>query len=53
MNLNKIDNDNNPWGGGSSNNRDLEDSIKKAKAKFGKIKIGGPRNLSILIVVAL
>ena len=61
MNLNKNNNDNNPWesggnnpwGGGSSNNRDLEDSIKKAKEKFGKFKIGGPRNLSILIFVAL
>ena len=61
MNLNKNNNDNNPWesggnnpwGGGSSNNRDLEDSIKKAKEKFGKFKIGGPRNLSILIIVAL
>ena len=61
MNLNKNNNDNNPWesggnnpwGGGSSNNRDLEDSIKKAKEKFGKFKIGGPRNISILIIVAL
>ena len=31
----------------------MEDSIKKAKEKFGKFKIGGPRNLSILIIVAL
>ena len=61
MNVNKNNNDNNPWesggnnpwGGGSSNNRDLEDSIKKAKEKFGKFKIGGPRNISILIIVAL
>ena len=61
MNLNKNNNDNNPWesggnnpwGGGSSGNKDLENSIKKAKEKFGKFKIGGPRNLSILIVVAL
>ena len=61
MNLNKnnIDNNpwesggNNPWGGGSSNNRDLEDSIKKAREKFGKLKIGGPRNISILVIVAL
>ena len=61
MNLNKnnIDNNpwesggNNPWGGGSSGNKDLENSIKKAKEKFGKFKIGGPRNISILIVVAL
>jgi len=61
MNINKNNNDNNPWesggnnpwGGGSSGNKDLEDSIKKAKEKFGKFKIGGPRNLSILIIVAL
>ena len=61
MNLNKNNNDNNPWesggnnpwGGGSSGNKDLENSIKKAKEKFGKFKIGGPRNISILIIVAL
>ena len=53
MNVNKNNNDNNPWGGGSSSNKDLEDSIKKAKEKFGKFKIGGPRNISILIIVAL
>jgi len=61
MNINKNNNDNNPWesggnnpwGGGSSGNKDLEDSIKKAKEKFGKFKIGGPRNISILIIVAL
>ena len=61
MNYNKNNNDNNnpwgsggnsPWGGGgSSNNIDIEDSIKKAKEKFGKFKIGGPRNLSILILL--
>ena len=61
MNINKNNNDNNPWesggnnpwGGGSSGNKDLEDSIKKAKEKFGKFKIGGPRNISILIIIAL
>ena len=61
MNVNKNNNDNNPWesggnnpwGGGSSGNKDLEDSIKKAKEKFGKFKIGGPRNISILIIIAL
>jgi len=62
MNWNKNNNDNNPWGSGggnnpwgggnSSNNMDFEDSIKKAKERFGKFKIGGPRNLSILILVA-
>ena len=40
-------NNNNPWGGGgSSNNMDFEDSIKKAREKFGKFKIGGPKNFS-------
>ena len=61
MNVNKNNNDNNPWesggnnpwGGGSSGNKDLENSIKKAKEKFGKFKIGGPRNISILIIVAV
>jgi membrane protease subunit HflK len=61
MNYNKIDNDNNPWGsggnnpwgGGSSKNMDLEDSIKKAREKFGKFKIGGPRNISIILLIAI
>jgi len=59
LNENNIDNNpwesggNNPWGGGSSNNRDLEDSIRKAKEKFGKFKIGGPKNISILVIIAL
>ena len=61
MNVNKNNNDNNPWesggnnpwGGGSSGNKDLEDSIKKAKEKFGKFKIGGPRNIILLILIAL
>jgi len=44
---------NNPWGGGSSNNRDLENSIKRAKEKFGRFKLGSPRNLSIFIIIAL
>jgi membrane protease subunit HflK len=46
---------NNPWGGGSSNNNniDLEDSIKKAKEKFGKFKIGGPKNISIFILLGI
>jgi len=43
---------NNPWGGGSSN-RDLDNSIKKAKEKFGRFKLGSPRNLSIFIIIAL
>ena len=62
MNYNKNNNDNNPWGSGgnnpwggngSSNNVDLEESIKKAKEKFGKFKIGGPKNISLLILIAL
>ena len=63
MNWNKNNNDNNnpwgsgggksPWSGGNSNNMDFEDSIKKAKERFGKIKIGGPRNIIILILIAL
>ena len=62
MNWHKNNNDNNPWGsgggnnpwsGGNSNNSDLEDSIKKAKERFGKFKIGGPRNISILILIAI
>ena len=52
MNWNKNNNDNKPWGsgggnnpwsggsGGNSNNKDFEDSIKKAKERFGKFKIG-------------
>ncbi len=44
---------NSPWGGSSSNNRDLENSIKKAKEKFGRFKLGNPRNLSIFIIIAL
>ena len=61
MNFSKNNNDNNPWGsggnnpwgGGSSNNMDFEDSIKKAKERFGNFKIGGPRNFTILIIVAI
>ena len=62
MNLNKNNNDNNPWGsgggnnpwgGGNSNNMDFEDSIKKAKERFGKFKIGGPRNIILLVLIVL
>ena len=63
MNWNKNNNDNKPWGsggsnnpwsgGGNSNNMDFENSIKKAKERFGKFKIGGPRNISLLILIAL
>jgi membrane protease subunit HflK len=61
MNYNKNNNDNNPWGsggnnpwgGGSSNNGDFEDSIKKAREKFGKFKIGGRKNISIFIFIAI
>ena len=44
---------NNPWGEGSSNNRDFENSIKKAKEKFGKFKLGSPRNFSIFVIIAV
>ena len=66
MNWNKNNNDNNPWGSGGNNNpwgsggsgdgpnrRDFEDSIRKAKDRFGNIKFGGRRNLSIFIIVAI
>ena len=39
---------NSPWGSGGSSTRDIEDSIKKAKERFGKFKLGSPRNFSIL-----
>jgi membrane protease subunit HflK len=62
MNYNKNNNDNNnpwgsggnnPWGGGSNNNIDIEDSIKKAKEKFGKFKIGGPKNISLFLLLGI
>ena len=66
MNWNKNNNDNNPWGSGGNNNpwgsggsgdgpnrRDFEDSIRKAKDRFGNFKFGGRRNLSIFIIVAI
>ena len=43
---------NNPWGKGPSN-RDFENTIKKAKDKFGKYKIGKPRNLTYLVIIGL
>ena len=43
----------NPWGGGGSNNSDIEDTIKKAKERFGKFGIGNPKNLTILIFVGI
>ena len=45
-------NGNNPWGKGPSN-QDFENTIKKAKDRFGKLKIRSPKNLSIFILVAL
>ena len=65
MNWNINKNDNNPWGsggnnnpwgsgnGGSNNRGDFEDSIKKARDKFGKFKFGGRRNFSIFFVIAI
>ena len=66
MNWNKNNNDNNPWGSGGNNNpwgsggsgdgpnrRDFEDSIRKAKDRFGNFKFGGRRNISIFLIVAV
>ena len=65
MNWNKNNNDNNPWGsggnnnpwgtgdGGGSNRKDFEDSIKKARDRFGNFKFGGKRNFSLLILIAI
>ena len=65
MNWNKNNNDNKPWGsgggnnpwsggsGGNSNNPDFEDTIKKAKERFGKFRIGRPRNIFLLILIIL
>tara|TARA_B100000686_G_C16793576_1_gene980536 strand:+ start:1104 stop:2192 length:1089 start_codon:yes stop_codon:yes gene_type:complete len=41
---------NNPWGQGQSN-RDFEDSIKKAKEKFGKFNFGSPKNFSLIALI--
>ena len=49
-------NNNNPWGsgnGGGSNKMDFEDSIKKARDRFGNFKFGGKRNWSIFIILAI
>ena len=61
MNWNKNNNDNNPWGpggnnpwgGNNANNMDFEDSFKKAKERFGRFKVGGPRNISIFLLLAI
>ena len=63
MNWNKNNNENNPWGSGNnnpwgsndsgSNRGDFEDSIKKARDRFGRFKFGGKRNLSIFILIAI
>ena len=42
----------NPWGGDKSNNKDFEESIKKARERFNKFKLGSPRNISLLLIVA-
>ena len=39
--------------GDGPNRRDFEDSIRKAKDRFGNFKFGGRRNLSIFIIVAV
>ena len=43
----------NPWGGDKPNNKDFEESIKKARERFNKFKLGSPRNFSLLIIVAI
>ena len=45
--------DNNPWGSGGngSNKMDFEDSIKKAKDRFGRLNFGVKRNITIFIVI--
>jgi len=45
-------NGNNPWGKGPSN-QDFENTIKKAKDRFGKLKIRSPKNISLFILFAL
>ena len=42
---------NNPWGGGPSG-KDFEETINKARDKFGKFKLGKPRNIFLLIIIA-
>ena len=45
---------NNPWGGNNSNNSsDIEESIKKARDRLNKFKLGSPRNISIFVIVAI
>ena len=58
--MNQNDNNSSPWGsGGGGNNpwgsgsKDFENTIKKAKDRFGKFKIGGRRNLSFFVIIAL
>ena len=59
--MNWNDNNNSPWGsgggnnpwGGSSSNKDFENTIKKAKDRFGKFQFGGRRNLSFFIIIGL
>ena len=42
---------NNPWGGGPSG-KDFEETINKARDKFSKFKLGKPRNIFLLIIIA-
>ena len=45
---------NNPWGGNNSNNSsDIEESIKKARDRLNKFKLGSPRNIAIFVLVAI
>ena len=48
-------NGNNPWGGGPSDkkNKEFEETIRKARDRLGKFKLGNPKTLSILFLVVL
>jgi len=44
---------NNPWSGGGPSNKDFEETFNKAKERFGRFKLGKPKNLSFLILIIL
>ena len=44
---------NNPWSGGGPSNKDFEETFNKDKERFGRFKLGKPKNLSIIILIAL
>ena len=55
------DNNNNPWGSGNGNspwgkdhsNQDFENTIRKARDRFGKFNLGSRRNLMLFVLFAL